>query len=91
MTHQQKTRINMKTKDKTTQMEELYRLCIALPADVRYKPEQRAITIMVPPPWDKSAEAAASNIQDTVKRWLKQYSDVVFYSSDKFSMLLYAP
>ena len=78
-------------KDKATQIEELYYLCIELHADVRYSPERRAITIMVPPPWDEAAEATASNIHNIIKRWLKQYPDVFRYSFDKFSTLLYAP
>ena len=46
----------MNDKDKESQITALYEQCCELPAEVRYKPENLTITILVPPPWDAVAE-----------------------------------
>ena len=79
----------MKENDKETQITALLDQCRDLPAEVRYKPENMAMTVIVPPPWDAVAEQKAIRTQKTIKEWSEQYPDVVCYCFDSFSTLLY--
>lgn len=60
-----------------------------LQADVSYNPEQMAITVMVPPPWNDVMEPHALAAQKKIKEWSKQYPEIVCYCFDSFSTLLY--
>lgn len=60
-----------------------------LQADVSYNPEQMAITVMVPPPWNAVMEPDALEAQKKIKEWSKQYPEIVCYCFDSFSTLLY--
>lgn len=50
-------------KDKEAQITALFDQCCDLPAEVRYKPENLTITVLVPPPWDAVAERQALSTQ----------------------------
>ena len=60
-----------------------------LQADVSYNPEQMAITVMVPPPWNAVMEPHALAAQKKIKEWSEQYPEIVCYCFDSFSTLLY--
>ena len=75
--------------DKESQITALYDQCCDLPAEVRYKPQNLTITVLVPPPWDAVAERQALSTQNTIKEWSEQYPNVVCYCFDSFSTLLY--
>ena len=60
-----------------------------LRADIGYAPEQLAITVAVPPPWDGAAEPDALAAQQRIKEWSEQYPELVCYCFDSFSTLLY--
>lgn len=79
----------MNDKDKESQITALYVQCCELPAEVRYKPENLTIIVLVPPPWDAVAEHQALSTQNTIKELSEQYPDVVCYCFDSFSTLLY--
>lgn len=79
----------MKEFSKESQITALYDQCCELPAEVRYKPENLTITVLVPPPWDEVAERKALSTQNTIKELSEQYPNVVCYCFDSFSTLLY--
>lgn len=60
-----------------------------LQADVSYNPEQMAITVMIPPPWNAVVEPDALAAQKKIKEWSEQYPEIVCYCFDSFSTLLY--
>lgn len=61
----------------------------SLQADVSYNPEQMAITVLIPPPWNAVVEPDALAAQKKIKEWSKQYPEIVCYCFDSFSTLLY--
>ena len=77
------------TNDKETQITALYDRCCKLDAEVRYRPENLTVTVLVPPPWDAISECKALSTQNTIKEWSEQYPNVVCYCFDSFSTLLY--
>ena len=74
---------------KKGQLEALLEQCVQLNADVRPNIEQGYFTVTVPPPWNISAQLVAQAVQEQIKEWAEQYPNVVCYSFDSFSTLLY--
>ena len=74
---------------KQSQITALLNLCMGLEADVRFAPKDNYFTVAVPPPWNTYTQLAAMALQDKIKEWSKLYPDVVCYSFDSFSTLVY--
>lgn len=75
--------------DKDKQLSVLADMCDELPVIVSFQRDQQSVTVTIPPPWDAVSEMKALDLQETIKKWSKQYPDVICYCFDSFSTLLY--
>lgn len=76
-------------RSKEGQITALLEQCSDLQADVYSRLENGYFTVTVPPPWDRSSQITAQEMQNRIKEWSKRYPNVVCYCFDSFSTLLY--
>ena len=76
---------------KRGQLLALLEQCAHLNADVRPRTDKGYFTVTVPPPWNGPAKQKAQEMQNRIKKWSKQYPNVICYCFDSFSTFHQAP
>lgn len=69
------------------QFQQIYDICHALGADVRYCPEYGHLTVLS---WENEGEKHALSIQRQIQQQTASYPGLVCYCFDPFSTLVYA-